>query len=196
MNIEEHKLFSHTIFSSELKIPENAVEEIHKLMKQPSVEVSNRGGWQSKLYFNDEIEWMKPVLEEMWKGAHHFTELYGGKKENIQNCCYWFNVNGKGDFNQIHNHPGSMISACMYIKVPKEKNAGELVFDNPFQDAMNWAHFFSLPGNAQLTDYNYPNWYVVPEEGKVVFFPSYLRHHVEPNENDDERISIAFNFSF
>ncbi|NBW70846.1 MAG: hypothetical protein EBR32_05505, partial [Bacteroidetes bacterium] len=34
---------------------------------------------------------------------------------------------------------------------------------------------------------------IEPEEGSIVIFPSYLPHLVEPNNHDDERISISFN---
>ena len=35
--------------------------------------------------------------------------------------------------------------------------------------------------------------YIVPQEGMLLFFPTWLEHDVEPSKTDDERISIAFN---
>jgi hypothetical protein len=35
-----------------------------------------------------------------------------------------------------------------------------------------------------------------PQAGTLLVFPSYLRHWVYPNEQDDLRISIAFNAKF
>jgi hypothetical protein len=34
-----------------------------------------------------------------------------------------------------------------------------------------------------------------PEESKIIIFPSWMSHYVEPNENLEDRISISFNTS-
>ena len=33
-----------------------------------------------------------------------------------------------------------------------------------------------------------------PLEGRIIMFPSWLWHCVEPNESNDIRISVSFNF--
>jgi uncharacterized protein (TIGR02466 family) len=196
MNIEEIPLFASTIFSTELSVPENIVEKVHDLMKdQPSVEISNRGGWQSKSYGGQEIEWMVPIVEQLWKGVKHFVKLYGANPDMVNTCEYWFNVNRKGDFNQVHSHPKSMFSAVMYVKVPKTNNGGDIVFKNPTNDSYSFSSFFSS-SPVEITDYNAPTYHFSPSDGRVFFFPSYLEHYVEPNESDEDRISIAFNFTY
>ena len=35
-----------------------------------------------------------------------------------------------------------------------------------------------------------------PTNGMIIVFPSYLRHWVYPNEEDADRITLAFNFKF
>jgi uncharacterized protein (TIGR02466 family) len=35
-----------------------------------------------------------------------------------------------------------------------------------------------------------------PQPGRMVIFPSWLRHHVPSNESTTERVSIAFNLMF
>ena len=35
---------------------------------------------------------------------------------------------------------------------------------------------------------------VAPEAGEVCLWESWLRHEVQPNRADDERISISFNY--
>jgi uncharacterized protein (TIGR02466 family) len=37
---------------------------------------------------------------------------------------------------------------------------------------------------------------IEPEEGLVVFFPSWLMHKVEPNKTKETRVSLSFNISF
>ena len=34
-----------------------------------------------------------------------------------------------------------------------------------------------------------------PEDNKLILFPSWLEHDVEPSKSDEDRISIAFNVS-
>jgi hypothetical protein len=44
---------------------------------------------------------------------------------------------------------------------------------------------------------SYCTWSVPTDENKLIIFPAYIRHYVEQNlteDEDDERISIAFNF--
>ena len=36
---------------------------------------------------------------------------------------------------------------------------------------------------------------VTPEVGKLIIFPSWLVHYVEPNLDDSDRISMAFNIT-
>ena len=36
--------------------------------------------------------------------------------------------------------------------------------------------------------------YVVPEEGKFLIFPSWLKHSVDGSRSKEERISISFNY--
>jgi uncharacterized protein (TIGR02466 family) len=50
---------------------------------------------------------------------------------------------------------------------------------------------------AMLTDkknkFNADKLRLDPKEGHIFLWPSYLPHGVEPNDHDDERISISFN---
>ena len=41
-----------------------------------------------------------------------------------------------------------------------------------------------------------PAYRIVPTEGLMVLFPSHLRHGVEQNQSDEDRISMAFNIDF
>jgi hypothetical protein len=49
----------------------------------------------------------------------------------------------------------------------------------------------------ERTPNSYCTWRIPTDENKLLIFPAYVRHYVEQNltdEQDDERISIAFNF--
>ena len=56
--------------------------------------------------------------------------------------------------------------------------------------------FLNLKDNFKQNYNASTEMYFRPEVGKIIIFPGYLEHHVEPTKDDnDERISIAFNYS-
>jgi uncharacterized protein (TIGR02466 family) len=74
-----------------------------------------------------------------------------------------------------------------YLKAPK--GSGRLIVTNPGMNPL-WQ-------GAMLTDkknkFNAERLSIDPTEGHILLWPSYLPHGVEPNDHDDERISISFN---
>jgi uncharacterized protein (TIGR02466 family) len=100
----------------------------------------------------------------------------------------WININQKSSFNRPHVHPGSTLSGTYYVDC--DTNSGNLVFKHP-----SMGHQYSIKDGAidEFTEYNAAHWSVSPEIGKLIIFPSWLEHYVEPNVSERERISIAFN---
>jgi|TARA_B100000035_G_scaffold301817_1_gene298789 uncharacterized protein (TIGR02466 family) len=87
----------------------------------------------------------------------------------------WLNKLEMHEYRRAHTHPNSVLSGVFYIGYPKDKFS-TLNFLSPFFsgfDDINFQHF--------------------PKAGELIIFPSYLRHWVEPNRNNDDRISLAFN---
>jgi|TARA_R110000824_G_scaffold401537_2_gene612818 uncharacterized protein (TIGR02466 family) len=110
----------------------------------------------------------------------------------------WLNVNRKGNFNPPHVHPGNDYSGCYYASFPE--NSGLIHFLDPRPQ-----HRFSSPNPKSKEN---ENWYLSDnpydtslfthkiKEGKVVIFPSWLTHYVDPNPTDSLRISIPFNAKY
>lgn len=95
----------------------------------------------------------------------------------------WFNFFQKGGFQFDHVHPGSRVSGVYYYQTTE--GDGELRFSNPVgQLAMG---VFPYDGQEP------PVARVVPKVGRMVLFPSWLSHRVQPIVSDGERISISFN---
>ena len=141
-----------------------------------SRDVSNEGGWQQSLPQD-----RHPVFNDLVKSIHIASKTFkikpGPKKIDLQ---MWANINGKGNWNSLHDHVGAEISGIYYIKVPK--NSGDVVFRDPR------AITISEQSGEQ------PKWMVSqPNEGVMMLFPGYLEHMVKPNQSDESRISIAFN---
>ena len=152
--------------------------------------VTNYGGWQSKdLDQNNDI--LKPLVDEIYKHVVAMHELHSIKKELdpiIDNI--WININSKGGFNRPHLHNDDLFSGVFYVKTPE--HSGNIVFTHPAQQQQY--HFTTTPQIVEeWTDTNSGMMYQYAQPGKIVMFPSWLLHYVEPNLSDQDRISIAFN---
>lgn len=88
----------------------------------------------------------------------------------IRHC--WMNFNGPGEFQFDHDHLGAWLSGVYYYKT--NTNDGNILFTNPNPHIQN---FYEIE----------------PAVGRLIMFPSYLKHRVAPNKTQDERISISFN---
>ena len=99
----------------------------------------------------------------------------------------WANINPPGAYHPTHNHPNNFLSGVYYVAVP-ERGPG-LVFQDPRPVLMMpWTGKLSrVTGNAYVAQ---------PQPGRMVIFPSWLRHHVPSNQGTTERISISFNLMF
>jgi hypothetical protein len=83
---------------------------------------------------------------------------------------FWFNIAKVGELTGVHDHAQfSSISGVVYLK--SNLLSGDLYFQKEGEDDL----------------------LIIPEVGKMVLFPSHLKHGVHPNKSDDERISLAFN---
>ena len=108
----------------------------------------------------------------------------------------WVNISKPGSYLAKHHHPDCNLAGVLWIKAPQ--NSGDIVFDSPrtfdpfLQSAKNgeidsYTDDFKDKGNIHL-DYYFP-----PTEGRILIFPSYLRHLVEENKSEEDRISVSFN---
>lgn len=160
------------------------IEEILEMsLKNQSRMISNYGGWQSDEFWGWDVPlFLMPIATKIIQCASIVAKDYGFDQIKIDN--FWINVNRKHNYNRPHNHPNSMFSAVYYLTAPK--NCGKIVFERP--DVFE----YHIPTSGENEE-RYGEYSVVPEDGTIIVFPSYVRHYVEPNETNSERISLAFN---
>ncbi len=98
----------------------------------------------------------------------------------------WANINPPGSYHPTHNHPNNYLSGVYYVAVPE--TGSHLVLQDPRPGIL-------MP-RSKLGRFT-ANVAVAPvQAGRMVFFPSWLRHHVPSNEGSTDRVSIAFNLMF
>ena len=148
------------------------------------VKKSNFGGWQSGNYkkFPEAFGLIGKKIDSIVKSC--------AKQINVPELSlgsYWSNVNTYGDYNKLHNHRGSILSGVFYVDVPDE-NMGNIVFQRSDDIA------YYLPTLENYNNFTGQTASYKPESGKVLIFPSWLKHQVEGSRSEQQRISISFNY--
>jgi len=163
------------------------IEEIYEFKHlMPSMLISNRGGWQSPDLFAVDYRSnnLKIILNKITKQIE--SMFSNGYKIEVDGM--WYNMNHKDSYNDLHDHPGADLAGIFYIKVPSSaKESGELVFMDPFNYNQSNLHE-ALNSKVPVRSFN-----VTPTEGRFLMFPGHLLHRVEPNQTNEDRISLAFN---
>jgi len=104
----------------------------------------------------------------------------------IENDIYittsWFNYTEKNESHHLHNHPNSIFSGVLYL-------SGDIKINfhrghHPFCLHLDY-YDFNL-GNSE-------QWQMDLKPGDLILFPSGLQHEVTNYNNNDTRISLAFN---
>lgn len=103
---------------------------------------------------------------------------------------WWVNYQKQHDFNPSHDHTG-VYSFVIWLKIPVEfaDQNKDNITNSPVRSAFQ-IHYQNILGELNTFDYKLGKNY----EGKMLFFPSKLRHEVFPFYNcEEDRISISGN---
>jgi len=150
--------------------------------------ISNRGGWQSQPF---KIENHNDILHNfLFKSLTNFPNIKNDVKFSI---TAWSNINGNGDYNLTHCHPSCNLSGVLWIKCPD--NCGNIEFTSPYQFSA-FEEIDSYIDHFKKNNFLYHTVYLKSVEGKMIVFPSHLQHLVNPNESQEDRISVSFNINF
>jgi uncharacterized protein (TIGR02466 family) len=168
--------------------------------KHPGIERSNLGGWHSD---TDMANWGGEASRELANFAvntvspHMVDVAKAGKRQFGWQVEMWANVNGPGHANQMHCHPASFWSGVYYPDPGGseiEGNGGELLLEDPRYPMAHMMMPDLLLRDAD-SEPMYSQVAIRPVAGRIVLFPSWLRHSVRPHRGDRERVSIALNLA-
>ena len=109
-------------------------------------------------------------------------------RENINIAQSWIVSQYKGEYNPWHKHSGNF-SAVIYLKIP-DKMQEEYDEDKKDHYPANGLIEFMF-GESQ--EFRSDNIKFRPQVGKMLIFPSWLKHSVYPFHVDGERRSMSFN---
>lgn len=186
IKIENRVIFPTVISTAEIEIDNNKLEQfIQNLRKQDPIgrTYSNKGGWQSQ-----DLDLTAGELSDLLDNILSVTDAVA-KELNLTNLRLtnaWANINEPFNYNQLHVHPGAILSGTYYIKKPS--NSGPI----EFMRSDGGEHFTNPAQKSFFVD----GWALFePTAGTIIIFPGWLKHSVGPNLSQEERISISFNFS-
>ncbi len=154
---------------------------------------SNAGGWQSRgnLLLRPEpcIVKLKHMMEEATfellaalvrkeSGERNFTLIFDS----------WANVCRNGNYNVVHSHPNAMWSIVYYVTSGEADESipysGLLELLDP-REATTYIQVSNTILDARMFIHNRP--------GRMVIFPSWMKHMVHPFIGSGVRVSIACN---
>lgn len=106
----------------------------------------------------------------------------------------WFHITRQGGYQGMHNHPNASWSGIYCIdpgeNVEERPDSGAVRFHDPRTDSS----MYMDAGNRRLmSPWALVGQQVEHEAGKLVMFPSYLRHEIFPYLGERPRVVVAFN---
>ena len=154
---------------------------------------SNAGGWQSG---GNMMTWDAPAVVSLkqrfetlvFNVVGELLQKDGRQRQFTLLMDGWANVCRRGDYNVVHSHPNAMFSLVYYVASgepdPDVPYGGLLELLDPRESA-NYIQIQNTVLDARTFIENKP--------GKMILFPSWVKHMVHPFVGDGVRISVACN---
>ena len=152
------------------------------------------GVWHSRLDMAVRSEYQSLVDLVLLSAGEVFEDLGYPVDWKPTIINMWAVVSPRYGFNRSHVHPSALWSGVYYVQAPE--GAGRIVFTEPR------AQVRMMPYEYERAAHDRPeSWdqvYFDPIEGRIILFPSWIVHEVEPNMSNAEgrsgdRISVSFN---
>ena len=148
---------------------------------------TNVNGWHSHTNMNELPEY-KRLVDILYEAQRViYQQEYLDSEPYLGNM--WANINPPNAMNRAHIHPNSLWSGVYYVKTLP--NSGDLKIDDPRAAAsMSRPRQKEGPTPSRL----WRETHFKPKNGRLIMFPAWLTHCVDPNKSNENRISISFNF--
>ena len=188
MEQQLHRLFSTPVLQSEpYKFSE---EELNIIKNEKNYIMDNVGKNVSSRDTN-----VFKKLPKMYDFCNHHLQVY--IKDIIKVIPSiefyitqsWINFNPKGSHHHEHYHPNSLISGVFALQ--NESNV-PIVLSRPTPTKI-FDNLLTIYDYAEPNEFNSAKVHVSLPTGSLILFPSKLFHQVPTNNDDQERITLAFN---
>ena len=183
------EFFPTSVFGKDIKLDNDKLAQdiVNWSNQDPGVSKTNVKGWHSTTDMALKPEYQPLVNELMIMCKDMFKEEWLDRVPILGNM--WANINPKDGLNQPHIHPNSLFSGVYYVK--SNSQSGKLKIYDPRPGAQ-----IVMPNRreGQPPKHLWREANIDPFPGRIIMFPAWLWHAVEPNQSNELRISISFNF--
>ena len=183
------KFFPTIVYGKDIQLDNNKMAQdiINWSNQDPGVSKTNVKGWHSKPEMHLKSEYQQ-LVQELYKMQEEiYQEEWLDRKPRLGNM--WANINYPGGYNRPHVHPNCLFSGVYYVK--SNKNSGVFVANDP-RPGIQTMMPTRKPGRPPK--HLWREVHLEPIPGRIIMFPAWLWHCVEPNQSNDIRISVSFNF--
>ena len=185
----KEQFFPTTVYGKDLQLDNNTLAQhiIQWSQQDQGVKKTNMNGWHSTTDMHLKKEY-QVLVDELYKMQHEiYQEEWLDRKPMLGNM--WANINYSGGYNRPHVHPNCLFSGVYYVKT--QPQCGELVVNDPRPGIQT---MMPTRKSGQPPKHLWREAHIEPIQGRLIMFPAWLWHCVEPNQSNDMRISISFNF--
>ena len=183
------EFFPTSIYGEDVQLnnQELAQHIINWSQQDQGVKKTNVKGWHSQTDMHTKPEY-KPLVDQLFLVMRAIWKEEWLDREPVLGNM-WANINYPGGYNKPHLHPNTLFSGVYYIKTPP--NCGKLICSDPRSGNQT-----VMPVRVKGTPpkYLWRECHLDVKEGRIIIFPAWMWHSVEPNESNDTRISVSFNF--
>lgn len=173
-NIQTLELFPIKVWRIQSDIHTESLKDISISLKDSLHYGKSAGGYQGGDSFQN-IPEFKEVIDFISDSVKTIFE------KDFTFLDMWVSVYGKGDYNNIHNHPPF----------------NSMYYDYPLYSGVFYIETFDNSGQLNIhSDRNVTNKHsLAPQKGELILFNSSTYHSVEPNESDSDRVCFVFNLA-
>ena len=156
--------------------------------------------------FSDEIEnealesLQKFILDNIFAISAELNAPFWpqGLKLDIQLTGLWFQISNDFGFHETHVHGNCSWSGVYYVQSGSSSKSASDKGENGMPNGIT--RFYGPNMEYQAAGHgDYGNFYLqnhiydsFPEDGKLVIFPSHIKHMVFPYKGDEDRIIVSF----
>jgi uncharacterized protein (TIGR02466 family) len=185
----KEQFFPTTVYGKDVKLDNQmlANEIVMWSKKDKGVKKTNMNGWHSQTNMHT-FPQFKPLVDALYEMQNEvYKEEWLDRKPMLGNM--WANINYPGGYNRPHVHPNCLFSGVYYVK--SQPGAGQLVVNDPRPGIQT---MMPTRIKGQPPKHLWREAHIDPVPGRIIMFPAWLWHCVEPNQSNDIRISVSFNF--
>ena len=183
------EFFPTSVFGKDVKSDNDKLAQdiVNWSNQDQGVQKTNYKGWHSTTNMASKPEYQLLVNELIIMCRDMFKEEWLDREPVLGNM--WANINPKDGMNQTHIHSNSLFSGVYYVK--SNPQAGRLKIYDPRPGAQI---IMPIRKKGKPPKHLWRDANLDPIPGRIIMFPAWLWHSVEPNQSNDLRISISFNF--